>query len=61
MVSTFDMANIAYCAEGPIGHGRALFLHIAHVWQLVDQVMKWKCRVSTAACEPGRYDYDCSA
>ena len=22
--------NVAYCAKGPVGHGRTLLLHIAH-------------------------------
>ena len=25
-----SMTNVAYCAKGPVGHGRTLLLHIAH-------------------------------
>ena len=30
MASTVSTTNVAYGAEGPVGHGRTLLFHIAH-------------------------------
>lgn len=34
MVCTAGRANVAYCAKGPVGHGRTLLLHIGHGGEL---------------------------
>lgn len=33
-------ADVAYSAEGPVGHGGILLVHVAHDGQIADQFMK---------------------